>query len=89
MDASIRSTHGNAYFTGVLGKKRIVLFDTLIKALSNNEIIAVLAHELGHFKLKHVRGSLIRGIFFTGFSFIFFLYAYICQNSIQLLALAL
>ena len=62
MDASIRSTHGNAYFTGIFGGKRIVLFDTLLSALSENEIVAVLAHELGHFKLKHVRWMLIRGL---------------------------
>lgn len=61
MDASTRSSHGNAYFTGVFGKKRIVLFDTLIKALNAEEIVAVLAHELGHFKLHHVRWGLIRG----------------------------
>ena len=69
MDASTRSTHGNAYFTGVFGKKRIVLFDTLVKNLSSNEVVAVLAHELGHFKLKHIRWALIRSILFTGILF--------------------
>jgi STE24 endopeptidase len=54
MDAGKRSAHSNAYFTGVGKTKRIVLFDTLISAHSKEEIIAVLAHELGHFKLKHV-----------------------------------
>lgn len=62
MDASTRSTHGNAYFTGVFGEKRIVLFDTLIKNLNPRQIVAVLAHELGHFKLKHVRQGLIRSL---------------------------
>jgi STE24 endopeptidase len=62
MDASKRSGHGNAYFTGIFGKKRIVLFDTLLNNLSNQEIIAVLAHELGHFKLHHVRTGMIRGL---------------------------
>lgn len=62
MDASRRSSHGNAYFTGVFGKKRIVLFDTLVKDLSAPQVIAVLAHELGHFKLHHVRKGLIRSI---------------------------
>lgn len=60
MDASSRSTHGNAYFTGLFGKKRIVLFDTLVQKLTSSEIVAVLAHELGHFKLNHVRNGLIR-----------------------------
>jgi STE24 endopeptidase len=60
MDASKRSSHGNAYFTGVFGKKRIVLFDTLVKDLSTKEVLAVLAHELGHFKLNHVRNSIVR-----------------------------
>ena len=51
MDGSKRSAHGNAYFTGFGKGKRIVFFDTLLQRLSNNEIVAVLAHELGHFKL--------------------------------------
>ena len=54
MDGSKRSTHGNAYFTGFGKTKRIVFFDTLVSRLSENEIEAVLAHELGHFKLHHV-----------------------------------
>jgi STE24 endopeptidase len=54
MDGSRRSTHGNAYFTGFGKTKRIVFFDTLIARLNENEIEAVLAHELGHFKLHHV-----------------------------------
>ena len=54
MDGSKRSTHGNAYFTGFGKTKRIVFFDTLISRLNENEIEAVLAHELGHFKLHHV-----------------------------------
>jgi STE24 endopeptidase len=54
MDGSKRSAHGNAYFTGFGGARRIVLFDTLISRLAPEEIEAVLAHELGHFKLKHV-----------------------------------
>lgn len=69
MDASTRSSHGNAYFTGVFGKKKIVLFDTLVKAMNVDEIVAVLAHELGHFKLNHVRWSLIRSFFITGLMF--------------------
>lgn len=69
MDASKRSSHGNAYFTGVFGKKRIVLFDTLVKSMQKPEIVAVLAHELGHFKLNHVRWSLIRNFFMMGLIF--------------------
>jgi STE24 endopeptidase len=54
MDGSKRSSHGNAYFTGFGKSKRIVFFDTLLKQLEPGEIEAVLAHELGHFKHKHV-----------------------------------
>ena len=54
MDGSKRSTHGNAYFTGFGKTKRIVFYDTLISRLSANEMDAVLAHELGHFKRHHV-----------------------------------
>jgi len=54
MDGSKRSSHGNAYFTGFGKTKRIVFFDTLIARLNESEIEAVLAHELGHFKLNHV-----------------------------------
>jgi len=54
MDGSKRSAHGNAYFTGFGAAKRIVFFDTLLERLSPQEIEAVLAHELGHFKRRHV-----------------------------------
>jgi STE24 endopeptidase len=54
IDSSRRTTHGNAYFTGLGRSKRIVFFDTLLKTLTGTEIEAVLAHELGHFKLSHV-----------------------------------
>lgn len=54
MDGSRRSAHGNAYFTGFGKNKRIVFFDTLLKSLADTEIEAVLAHELGHFKRRHV-----------------------------------
>jgi len=54
MDGSRRSAHGNAYFTGFGSGKRIVFFDTLLSRLSPPEIEAVLAHELGHFKLRHI-----------------------------------
>ncbi len=61
MDGSRRSSHGNAYFTGVGNNKRIVFFDTLIKTLEPVEVEAVLAHELGHFRKNHIRSRLIWG----------------------------
>jgi STE24 endopeptidase len=54
MDGSRRSAHGNAYFTGFGNSKRIVFFDTLLTQLNPAEVEAVLAHELGHFKLRHI-----------------------------------
>ena len=59
MDGSKRSGHGNAYFTGFGSNKRIVFFDTLLESLKPEEIEAVLAHELGHFKLKHIQKRLL------------------------------
>ena len=59
MDGSRRSGHGNAYFTGIGNNKRIVFFDTLVNSLSHDELEAVLAHELGHFKRKHVLKMLV------------------------------
>jgi STE24 endopeptidase len=59
MDGSRRSAHGNAYFTGVGRNKRIVFFDTLLERLGGAEVEAVLAHELGHFRLQHVRQRII------------------------------
>ncbi|MEN6448264.1 MAG: M48 family metallopeptidase [Syntrophaceae bacterium] len=59
MDASLRSTHSNAYFTGIGKTKRIVLFDTLMDTHTTDEITAVLAHELGHLKKGHVKKQLL------------------------------
>jgi len=59
MDASKRSKHTNAYFTGIGKSKRIVLFDTLLKSHTSEEILAILAHEAGHWKKKHVQKELI------------------------------
>ncbi|HEY4214279.1 MAG TPA: M48 family metallopeptidase [Steroidobacteraceae bacterium] len=59
VDGSKRSAHGNAYFTGIGRNKRIVFFDTLLDRLGHSEVEAVLAHELGHFSLKHIRKRLI------------------------------
>ena len=58
MDGSKRSSHGNAFFAGVGASKRIVLFDTLIQRLDPAEVEAVLAHELGHYKLNHIKKTL-------------------------------
>jgi len=66
MDASRRTAHGNAYFTGLLRQKRIVLFDTLVEAMGVPETVAVLAHELGHFKLHHVRWAILRSVAASG-----------------------
>jgi len=65
MDGSKRSGHGNAYFTGLGNNKRIVFFDTLVNSLSHDELEAVLAHELGHFKRKHVLKMLITSAVLT------------------------
>ncbi len=59
MDASKRSRHTNAYFTGIGKVKRIILYDTLLEKMDNDEIIAVLAHEIGHWKKKHVLKRII------------------------------
>jgi STE24 endopeptidase len=59
VDGSRRSSHGNAYFTGIGRHKRIVFFDTLLQQLGSAEIEAVLAHELGHFRLGHIRARLL------------------------------
>ena len=59
VDGSRRSAHGNAYFTGFGKNKRIVFYDTLLESLSEDEVEAVLAHELGHFKRKHINKSLL------------------------------
>jgi len=68
MDGSTRSTHGNAYFAGMGTSKRIVFFDTLMDELSPDEIEAVLAHELGHFKCNHTTKRIITLglVFFAG-----------------------
>ncbi len=65
MDGSKRSSHGNAYFTGFGKTKRIVFFDTLLKHLSPTQVEAVLAHELGHFKHKHVFKGMILSMLMT------------------------
>lgn len=64
MDASKRSSHGNAYFAGFGKFRRIVIFDTLIKSLTNKELCAVLAHEIGHAKKHHVLKSVLLSMLF-------------------------
>ncbi len=66
MDGSRRSSKANAFFSGLGKKKKIVLFDTLINEHSIDELVAVLAHETGHFKLRHTRTGLVTGILQTG-----------------------
>jgi len=61
VDASRRSGHSNAYFTGIGKVKRVVLFDTLMDQLEDKELLAVLAHELGHWRCGHIRKRLIKG----------------------------
>ncbi|MBT4078092.1 MAG: M48 family metallopeptidase [Gammaproteobacteria bacterium] len=65
VDGSKRSAHGNAYFTGFGSNKRIVFYDTLLESLSENEVEAVLAHELGHFKRNHIKKSMALSILMT------------------------
>ncbi|MBN2778556.1 MAG: M48 family metallopeptidase [Bacteroidales bacterium] len=66
IDGSKRSTKANAYFSGLGPKKRIVLYDTLIEQMTVNEIVAVLAHEIGHYEKKHTIKGVIVSVFNTG-----------------------
>ena len=78
MDGSKRSAHGNAYFTGFGRARRIVFFDTLLARLSTEEIIAVLAHELGHFKHNHIFKRLAMS--FTGALIFFAILGWLAQQ---------
>jgi STE24 endopeptidase len=69
MDGSKRSTKGNAFFSGLGPRKRIVLYDTLIKDLTEEEIVAVLAHEVGHQKKKHILQGTVLSLLSTGLMF--------------------
>jgi len=80
IDGSKRSTKANAYFTGFGKKKRIVLYDTLINDLETDEIIAVLAHEVGHYKKKHVIFNMILSILLTGFTL--YIFSFFIDNSL-------
>jgi len=78
IDGSKRSTKANAYFTGLGAKKRIVLYDTLIKDLGTEEIVAVLAHEVGHNKKKHVIQGLLISLIQTGI--VLFIFSLLIDN---------
>jgi STE24 endopeptidase len=78
IDGSKRSTKANAYFSGFGPRKRIVLFDTLMKEFTGEEIVAVLAHEIGHYRKKHVLKSLISSVFLTGL--MLFLFSLVVDN---------
>lgn len=78
MDGSKRSGHSNAYFSGFGKKKRIVLFDTLIEKHSVDELVAILAHEVGHFKKKHVLKGIFVSIAHAGI--LFFLLSLFIEN---------
>lgn len=78
IDGSRRSTRSNAYFSGFGSKKRIVLFDTLIKELSEEEIVAVLAHEIGHYRKKHIVKTMISSVLLTGL--MLFLFSLVVDN---------
>ena len=69
MNASLRSSHGNAFFTGFGKSKRIVFFDTLLETITPDEMEAILAHELGHSKLGHIKKRLITTILFSFLGF--------------------
>ena len=80
IDGSKRSTKANAYFSGFGAKKRIVLYDTLIDDLNKDEIVAVLAHEIGHYKKKHVLTNMLMSLALTGFTL--FLFSLFINNAI-------
>ncbi len=80
IDGSKRSTKANAYFSGFGAKKRIVLYDTLIDDLSKDEIVAVLAHEIGHYKKKHVLTNMLMSLALTGFTL--YLFSLFINNAI-------
>lgn len=78
IDGSKRSTKANAYFSGLGAKKKIVLYDTLIEKHSADELVAVLAHEVGHYKKKHTRLSIILSIIQTGI--MLFIFSLVIDN---------
>lgn len=85
IDGSKRSSKANAYFSGLGPKKRVVLYDTLIEEMETEEIVAVLAHEIGHYKKKHIISNLIMSVSLTGLSL--FLLGLFLQYDVFALAL--
>jgi STE24 endopeptidase len=80
IDGSKRSSKSNAYFAGFGSKRRIVLYDTLIRDLEENQILAVLAHEIGHYRKKHILFSMLLSVFQTGL--MLFLFSLVVGNPI-------
>jgi STE24 endopeptidase len=85
IDGSKRSTKANAYFSGFGSKKRIVLYDTLLREMTDEEIVAVLAHEIGHYRKKHVIRNIISSVLLTGL--MLFLFSRIAGNPVLASAL--
>ena len=86
IDGSKRSTKANAYFSGFGAKKRIVLYDTLINDLDTDEIVAVLAHEIGHYKKKHVFINMLLSLIVTGITL--FIFSLLIDNALLSAALS-
>jgi len=80
MDESKRSSKPNAFFTGFGKSRRIVLYDTLIEKYTNDELLTTLAHEMGHYKLKHMPKMVIAAILETGLLFFTSLFSSITVN---------
>lgn len=79
MDSSLRTTKANAFFTGFGRFRRLVLFDTLIEKQTEDELVAVLAHEIGHFELKHIIKTMVISLLSSGF--VFFTFSLFLNNS--------
>ena len=87
MDGSRRSAHSNAYFSGFGKSRRIALFDTLLEKHSNDEIVSVVAHEVGHYKKKHVISGTILGILETGMMLFIFNFLLVTRHYLMFLEL--
>ena len=81
MDGSKRSSHSNAYFSGLGKNKRIALFDTLLEKQNEDEILAIIAHEVGHYKLKHIQKGIFLSILQSGIM-LFLLSLFINNNEL-------